>query len=82
MLYVDLKGDKNLALSPQTVEWHIGQTLRVAPWEVERVKAVQADGDELEFITGQFKDSIPNSRQRIQAWYGDTAKSIVFSLIK
>lgn len=83
MLYVTLKGNKDLAILPRTVEWHKGETLRVAPYEVEGVKSVQADGDELDWIAMGFGNTIPlHTNNHVQAWYGDIAKSIVFSLIK
>lgn len=83
MLFIHLDGDREGAVSPRSVKWERGETLTVAEYEVNRVMYIQADDDELDWIAQGFGDTIPlHCNNRVQAWYGDVAKSIVYSLLK
>lgn len=62
--------------SGRDVEWHVGEKLAALP---EDVKFVQADCDELEWLTREF-NNLPYSGARVQRWYGDVAKMIVWRL--
>jgi hypothetical protein len=58
------------------VECHIGDANQADLIEPCNVEIVQADGQELELMRSMFGDTIPDSHQRIQYWYGDTAKAV------
>jgi hypothetical protein len=70
MLYVNLK-------SGEEKSWHIGEAF--AGFLIEDVVSIQADSDELNRILREFKN-LTQTTQRVQSWYGDTAKSIAFFL--
>ncbi len=43
---------------------------------VDRVEAIQADGDELEHIKDNFTHLPMRAAKRVQTWFGDDAKFI------
>jgi len=58
--------------------WHIGESFPYI--NIDNLNFIQADGDELDFITTKFGHSIPTPDNRVVRWYGDIAKTIIFSL--
>lgn len=60
-------------------QWHVGQRVPLTDLVIEHVQFVQADCDELAWITQEFTN-LPLSKGRVQRWYGDTAKMIAWRL--
>ena len=63
-------------------EWHVGEATNHIIIRANEVVAVQADGDELEFVLSNFGNlprTLPVDR-RVMRWYGDHAKFIAGNL--
>lgn len=70
--------------------WHVGKFNPVPSQDVCRVIEVQADGDELDYLSARFPFVLNNRPQenlngswqsvRIVKWYGDDARFIVGNL--
>ena len=61
--------------------WHVGESNPVKFEDVDQIKSVQADGDELEHVKGMFwKSSFPIPNNRVCRWFGDHAKLIAGNL--
>jgi len=59
--------------------WYIGQKTELLQedHEINRTLAIQADGNELEYILRKFTNIPMVVDKRVMTWYGDTAKFIV-----
>ena len=82
MLYVTIK---KTGLPLYDKAWHVGESLSISPTEMPFVESLQADCDELEHIVNLFMGAdgnctIPISKRRVNCWYGDIAKTIVFAV--
>jgi hypothetical protein len=61
-----------------STEYHLGAgQLQTHILDMDKVTAVQADGDELEMIQKQLAYFPISLRARVQIWRGDLAKFIV-----
>jgi len=70
----------------QEFQWHVGTDFKgIAKKVADMITAnadlqtrleVQADGDEMEFISEKFRN-LPFSESLIQIWYGDHARFII-----
>lgn len=85
--YVKLGPDKRTGSSGGNTTWQLGTLVRQMDPVLEsfdayadRVLYLEADGKELEYIKGLFPN-IPIPRDKKTArWYGDIARTILFSL--
>jgi len=73
MLYIDMDGRK-------TIKWHVGTE---TPTGAARdVVSIQADGDELEYISDKFGlvAAPPPKGQKVVIYYGEQARFIIGNL--
>lgn len=74
---------KIIFIDEDKAEWKVGQNF---PWVIERIREIQADGDELEHIRdlflnrGQYTIPMPFRTMKSVRWWGDIAKTIVANL--
>lgn len=89
MLYFDTEYNGNWK---QNI-WHVGEPVPIMPLQVRYVIEVQADGDELDYLTARFPFIAQNRPQqesgkangswdftRMVRWYGDDARFIIGNL--
>lgn len=82
MLYATYKDEAHKGMTHDK-RWHIGTKFDTWDQSLERLKLlveVQADGDELDFISVQYSNIPMVARNRIVRWFGDDAKFIVANL--
>lgn len=79
MLYIELIRCKpNGYKENQTLVWHVGEPVPQVS-EMDAIKSVQADGDELLHIADHFPN-LPRSRKSVNLWQGDLATFIAHNL--
>lgn len=64
------------------ITWHIGESFPFSKQNLLRIKSIEASNEELDLIFKAFNKTIPFSQDKVQSWYGDTAKTISFFLRK
>lgn len=57
--------------------WHVGTPFNSS--NPDLVEIIQADGDELTWITNHFRN-LPTYTGRVVRWYGDQAKAIAWGV--
>lgn len=85
MLYVVFEAKKSGFKQRIEKTWHVGSRLKAeAGAEIGDVEMIQADGDELRYLTEEVKNLVHLDTWKfpVQIFRGDTAKFIVENLIK
>lgn len=67
-----------LCIRGTNVQWHVGEPIPEV--DILRVVAVNADGDELQYIISRFPNLPYCNHRGLVQWFGDHAKFIVANL--
>lgn len=70
----------SICLKGKEITWHYSEPLSFSDLGNEEVLAVQADGDELDWIRSYFSN-IPMHDGRLVTWTGEAAMFIVHTII-
>lgn len=69
------------SICSSTCFWHVSETLDRNNLFAIDVIEIQADGDELNYISRIFEESIPMPAARVASWFGDDAKAVAAYLL-
>lgn len=80
MLYMTVKHDDDEGRT-EDIQYHVHTFDRRFAKLADSVVAIQADGDELDFICNWFPNlAIRHPKQPLSYWYGDFAKTLALNL--